>query len=124
MRKPFTVQREPYTGDKTSFTGALLPKELVEQLSLVATYQGISKSVVIRSALERYVKDFDERGMVKILADRAVVEWENRKRENVGKALWNQDEAFGAFLVEIQTELEIRGVPDRIVRKIAKRVKP
>ena len=112
-----------YHGNKR-LAGAYVPRQLVNEVDLVALYRNTSRSSLIEEQLTNLVEtEQPVDAIIRILANRAFQEWSKRLNQNKGKhAHWREHDQLirrkNDFIQEVMMRLRKRKITEHHVNSI------
>jgi hypothetical protein len=112
-----------YNGKKKEehekLAGVMIPQQVYSYLSLYATANEISKSLILRERIidwyRKIMKKYPISELISILSKQAQHEWDFRKRMNTARN-------FKDFLNEIGSERDLQNVDPSIIDSIRKNI--
>lgn len=124
-RNPFSRVKKDSTGGSRVLIGAYVPDRLLQELSANALYSGLSRSALIETALEYFMKNYSksEGDIVTKLSRRAMAEWDSFRTVNSGKIGWDEREAFCIYRKTLLTSMKKKGLSEFLIYKIMERIR-
>jgi hypothetical protein len=102
---------------EVTLVGAQVPSDVSEYLTLFCVADGKSKTSILRPLIEDWVKaaqdKLPEKKLIKLIADKGFAAWESRKNKRI---------PFTTVLNAQQKELKRRGIPEKTINKIIKKI--
>ena len=124
-RNPFARVKKDSTGDSRVLIGAYVPVKMLQELSASALYSGLSRSALLETALEYFLKNYakSEGDIVTRLSRRAMAEWDSYRTVSCGKVGWDDREAFSEYRKTLLTALKKKGLQEQLINKIMERIR-
>lgn len=116
---PFQNKITKASDDETKLVGGYIPATMAERLRLLSIYYEKSLQLIIKESLENWYASYGnpDKSIIEELSDRAVAEWNRRKKENK----MTQKQYLG-YLKELEERLEKKKLSSDNIQAILIRI--